>query len=354
MQPNPNYTNPPTVTRNPQSKFYDPSEPYRNLLMPANNPNSNAPQDAPPTNIDPKTGVVKRIPQFYYPRDDIPNNPPLNRPNVSDPARMNPNVLPVQPLMQQPILPYSQPMIIADPYASSPYYPYSAPYVVPLTTTVPVQEPIPHYPEQSKNDVIAAHQKDADLSRLEVYHFVPKQDSNLSRATAASQPIIQYHVYPYPPGGAPTTVPPPMMPPPPLPMQPLQPQYSQQPYPRYSQPPNAPYYAPEFPPPNGPYYAPELPPSHAETKARSSQTEPATTKNRGVSPIHFTSIAAPPYDDDGYPYIHQRQVHTDRNYVPTGRIDRRFYDAHRSSALPDCRCLDCQQERLKVLNYYPD
>lgn len=346
MQPNPNYTNPSTVVRNPQPRFYDPSEPYRNLIMPANNPNTNAPQDAPPTNIDPKTGVVKRIPQFYYPPGD---NPPLNQPNLSDPARMNPNVLPVQPLIQQPVLPYNQPMLIAaDPYAPAPYYPYSTPYVVPLTTSVPMEEPMPQYHEQSKHDVLAAHQKDADLSRLEVYHFVPKQDSNLSRTTAGSQPIIQYHVYPYPPGGAPQTTAPPMMPPPP-------PMHQQQPYPRYNHPPNGSYYAPEYPPPNGPYYAPDYPPPPpAEMKARSSQTEPASTKNRAVSPIQFTPIAAPPHDEDGYPYIHQRHVHTDRSYVPTGRIDRRFYDVHRSSALPDCRCLDCQQERLKVLNYYPD
>ena len=336
MQPNPNYVKPTTVVTNPQPRFYDPSEPYRTLLMPANNRNPST-QDVPPTNIDPKTGVAKRIPQFYYNPDD-PNNRPLNQPTISEPPRMNPNFLPAQPLMDQPVLPYSQPMLMAaDPYGSAPYYPYGAPYVVPLTTGMPMDEHVPNYPEQSKSDVLAAHQKDADLSRLEVYHFTPKQDSTLSKATAASQPIIQYHVYPYAPGGASAAAPPPpALPPPPMPQQ-----YPYPPQPRY------PYQ------PNGPFYAPEPLPPHAETRARGSQTEPASTKTRGVSPIYFTPIA-PPHDDDGYPYVHHRQVHTDRHHVHTGRIDRRFYDTHRSSALPDCRCLDCQQERLKVLNYYPD
>lgn len=338
MQPNPNYAKPSTVVTNPQPRFYDPSEPYRTLLMPPNNPTA---QDVPTTNIDPKTGVAKRIPQFYYHPDDNPGSRPLNQPPISEPPRMNPNVFPPQPMMEQPILPYPQPMLVAaDPYAPAPYYPYGAPYVVPLTSGFPVDEPGPNYTEQSKNDVLAAHQKDADLSRLEVYHFTPKQDSTVSKATAASQPIIQYHVYPYPPGGAQAPAPPqPLPPPPPMPQQ-----YPYAPQPRYP-----------YPPPNAPFYPPEPlpPPPPAETRARGSQTDPAAVKTRGVSPIYFTPIA-PPYDEDGYPYIHHKQVHTDRHYMPTGRIDRRFYDTHRSSALPDCRCLDCQQERLKVLNYYPD
>jgi hypothetical protein len=47
-------------------------------------------------------------------------------------------------------------------------------------------------------------------------------------------------------------------------------------------------------------------------------------------------------------------MHTDRRDITTGRIDRRFYDSNRSTPLADCRCLDCQRERSKVLNYYPD
>ncbi|CAF4084184.1 unnamed protein product, partial [Rotaria magnacalcarata] len=93
---------------------------------------------------------------------------------------------------------------------------------------------------------------------------------------------------------------------------------------------------------------------HQETKARSSQTDQPNTKNRAVSPIHF-STTVPMHNDDGYSrVIHQQEVHTDRHNIRTARINRQFYNNTSSPALPDCRCLDCQQERKEVLNYYPE
>jgi hypothetical protein len=249
------------------------------------------------------------------------------------------------------IHPYSQPIAYpTDPYASGQYYPYGQPYLIPLTSSVPQNEPVQTFQDRSKSDVIAAHQQDADLSRLEVYHFTPKQDGPSKGTSLAqgSQPIIQYHVYPHPPAAAP---PPPQ-------------QYPPYPQPWSAYPPNGPPYPPNGPtyPPNGPAYPHNVPPYAAEppppplhfseTKARGSQTEQPPTKNRGVSPMYTTAPA--PYDDDGYPYIHHKNTRTDRHHIPTGRVDRRIYESHRSTPLSDCRCLDCQQERSKVLNYYPD
>jgi len=332
MQPNPNYANPSSLNSVSHSKSYDPSAPYRAMMMPPPPPPSNNPyssQDIPATNIDPKTGVAKRIPRFYYPRYDDDDDPYSTQPNFVDPREINPYV----PPHPNGIHPYSQPMPLpVDPYASGQYYPYYSPYIIPMTTNLPPQD-------QSKADVIAAHQKDADLSRLEVYHFIPKQNTSLSMATAPAPPIVQYHVYPN-------------APPPPIPSQQPQQQFPSYPYQGYSNPPNAPTYVPD---PSQPVL-PDI-----ETKARGSQTEPPSTKTRGVSPINFYtaappqfSTAAPIYDDEDYPYIHKKSMHTDRHDITTGRINRQFYDSNRSTAIADCRCLDCQRERSKVLNYYPD
>jgi hypothetical protein len=376
MQSNPTPANRTTTIDPARPKFYDPSEPYRALLKPTNNPKPENPTmayDVPTTNIDLKTGVPKQIPQYFYPIYDGMDGPPIQRPEFAQPQPQRPAPVLQQPpapahqaipvVVQQPpvpniIQPYHSPIgYPADPYASAQYYPYGQPYLIPLTSAVPHAEPAPIVHERSKSDVIAAHQQDADLSRLEVYHFTPKQDGH-SKGTAlaqASQPIIQYHVYP--PGAAAAPPPPQQLPPPPP-----------QQYPPYSQPwSNYPPNGPPFPPnghpypPNGPPYMHEPPPLFAplaETKARASQTEQPPTKNRGVSPMYTTAppppLAPAPYDEDGYPYIHHRKTHTDRRSIPTGRIDRQFYDINRTTPLADCRCLDCQQERTKVLNYHPD
>ena len=312
-------------------KSYDPSEQYRQVLVPRppsvttavppNNQNSSNPvlseNDISIMN-DPKNGVVQRIPQFYYPLHNEDNNPPTTNPNVVQPTQTNPYVPPPPP----PVMPQQIPFPL-DPYASGQYYPYATPYIIPLTG-YPQPDPALLAQEQSKSEVIAAHQKDADLSRLEVYHFTPKQNTSLSMGGLPVQPIVQYHVFPNSPG----------MPPPPRP---------QQPYPAYPQP----WYGQ---PPYGSYEQ-MLPP--VETKARGAQTDEISTKSRGISPFYFPE-AAPVYDEDGYPYVHHRTMHTDRYNLPTGRINQRFYDYTDSSAINDCRCLDCQRERSKVLNYYPD
>lgn len=318
-------------------KSYDPSEQYREVMVPRppsattttqpNNQYSSNPvllENDISTMNDPRNGVIQRIPQYYYPRYNEDNNPPTTNPNVVEPIQTNPYVPPPPP----PGMPQPQPFPAStDPYASGQYYPYGMPYIIPLPTSYPQPDPVQSAQERSKSEVIAAHQKDADLSRLEVYHFTPKQNTSLSMGGGAVQPIVQYHVYPG-------------MPPPPRPQQ----QYPAYPQPWYGQPPYVPSHVPEP-------YEQMLPP--VETKARSAQTEEPSTKSRGVSPFYFPE-AAPVYDDDGYPYVHHRTMHTDRYNLPTGRINQRFYDYTDSSAINDCRCLDCQRERSKVLNYYPD
>jgi hypothetical protein len=329
MQPYPNSTNRFALADATHSKSYDPSADYRAMMMP---PPPTLLRDPTTTNIDPKTGVAKRIPQFYYPRYDNIDEPLSTQPYVVEPTEIHPN-FPPPSFAQQPI------PLPVDPYAPpGQYYPYPT-YYVPMTTNYPSIDPTYTSQEQSKSDIIAAHKQDADLNRLEVYHFTPKNASS-STGTVPAPPIVQYHVYPYPP--APGTLPPTIPPQPP--QQPYQ-QFPSYNPPWYSYPPNVPPYAPEPSQPVLPF---------TETKARGSQTEEPLTKNRGVSPVRFTPPEAPIYDDDGYPYIHHRKIHTDRYNIPTGRINRGFYDTNRSTPLADCRCLDCQRERAKVLNYYPD
>jgi hypothetical protein len=341
MRSNPKSANRKALLSASHAKSYDPSEYYRAMMMPPPPPvtakvpsynpyssNPNMSRDVPATNVDPRTGALKRIPQYYYPRYDDADDPSSRQPYLPPRA--------VEQPVSNEVHPYSQPMPSSmNPYAPGQQYPYSTPYVIPLTLNIPSGDPALNAQEQSKADLIAAHQKDADLSRLEVYHFTPKQNTSPSMGTAG-HPIIQYHVYPTPP--APGALPPPISS-----QQPHQ-KFPSYPYPWYGYPPNASSYAPEP-------YQQEFP--YTETTARGSQTEQPSTKNRGVSPMRLSS-AAPIYDDEGYPYIHQRKVHTDQHDITTGRINQRFYDSNRSPPLPDCRCLDCQQERTKVLNYYPD
>jgi len=346
MQTDANATNRNALVSAVHSKSYDPSAPYRALLNPTPPPAQVVPPQVqlaniPLTNMDPNSGVLKRIPQFYYPR--------YNEPDIPEPVQSNTN--PVEIIQQQPPPQQQQPIIVQqpnpiDPYGYSqgfpmqmdpyggvnPYYPYGTPILIPLPSNGQALDPtIRPNQEQSKSEAISAHQKDADLSRLEVYHFVPKNNSS-HPAAPTGQPIIQYHVYPQAPSQMPF-----QRPQLPLPQQQQHPSNFQ---PWYVNPAN-----------NTPPTVPEPP---AETKARGSQTESPEMKNRAISPIQINPTIPPVYDEDGYPYIHYKTVPTERYYVPTRRIDRRFYDANRSTPLADCRCLDCQRERSKTLNYYPD
>ena len=338
MQPNSNTVNP--LADASHFRSYDPSAPYREMMKPPPH-TANGASNVPMTNIDPKTGAPKRIPQYYYPPyedyDYDYDRPPPMEPPFVDPRETNPNILPQPPPPPQPVpnatYPYAQPNPWSGgPYGGAgPYNPYPTPYIIPITTNVPAQEPAPTLQERTKSELLATHQKDADLSRLEVYHFTPKQNTTLGMG-GGMQPVLNYHVYPYPPGQ------------PPVPMQQPPQQYPPYPYAQNGYPPNSYPYGPDP-------YQPVYP--YTETRARGIQTEKPTTKNRGLSPIHFPS-EQPAYDNDGYPYVDQRVSHTDRHNIKTGRIHPRVYDDNRTTPLADCRCLDCQRERSKVLNYYPE
>jgi hypothetical protein len=329
MQPNPNSTGRSALASASHSKSYDPSEQLRARMMPPapvyyemppNDPYSSNPvllQEDPTVNNQQKKD---RIPTFYYPRYNDGDGPRPANTYARDLKQSNATLPPPPPVIQQPI-PLSM-----EPYGADQYYPYGTPYIIPVPNNMPQVDPSQSMQELSRADILAPHQKDADLSRLEVYHFTPKQNTSLSMGTNPAlpgQPLVQYHVYPFPPGPQPP---------------------QQQPYPPYA----PPWYG--YPPYASESGQPMLP--LVETKARGSQTEQTSTKSRGVSPMYFP--AAPVYDNEGYPYVYHTTAHTDRYVIPTGRINQRFYDNKSSTPLADCRCLDCQRERGKVLNYYPN
>ncbi|CAF0959809.1 unnamed protein product [Rotaria sordida] len=319
MQPNPNRLG---LENGGYLKSYDPSSPYRAMMMPPPPVNSNLPPSLPPIN-DQRNPSLTRIPQYYYPRYDGAYDTYLLEMREREPFLQPPDNS--QPI-QNEYIPYSQPtQLPVDPYGSGTYYPNSQPYVLPSSTNLPYENPGQYTQMRSNSDIISSHKKDADLSRLEVYHFTPK-----SAGINALPPVIQYHVYPYPPSSG------------------LQSSQQQQGtgyfYSQNDRQSDVPYYISD---------QSQLPIPLIERKARSSQTDQPSTKTRGVSPIDFSNQRSI-IDDDGYPHIYQKEVHTDRYNITTGRINRRFYDKNNSSTLPDCRCLDCQRERSKVLNYYPD
>lgn len=341
MQTYPQATAQPILVDPSHLNSYDPSAPYRAMMMPPppvntnpvnTNPyivNPNPTQNVPATYYDTTNPIVTRIPKYYYPRyDGYEGN---DDPNALLMRERFANVQ--QPIPQQSIpneySPYTQPPpppLPVDPYASGGYYPYTTSYLIPIGPNIPPGNTVPYTQEKNQSDLTLAHKKDGDLSRLEVYHFTPKQNQSSQMGTNASAPVIQYHVYPYPPSSQqPSTMPK------------QQQQYS-------------PYYNPQYVQPSE-HLQSQLP--HLETEARSSQTYQPATKNRAISPMH-TTTNAPIHDDDGYPRVHQQDIHTDRHNIRTGRINRQFYDNHSSPALPDCRCLDCQRERKEILNYYPD
>ena len=303
---------------------YDPSAPYRAMVMPQVQPQPPMtypygppnpvpqPQPAPANNND-RNGAG-RIPQFFYPRDNVPSN--------SDPYADQ------QYFDQPPYDPYSaygQPVPLGmNPYGQDPNYPYGAPYLVPLASNVhvdPAPPPpmVPQAQEAKKTDVIEKHKADADLSRLEVYHFTPKQPNP---TTPAGQPIIQYHVYPYPPGGSAGP------PPPPAVNSNANPWYGHQ--------------------PDGtqPYYPP------VEMKPRGMQTEAPEMKSRGISPMHLPETAQ--YESRTYPKTQYVSAQNDHYDIRPKRIHSRPYNSKHSPPLSDCRCLECRQRRDQVLNYYPE
>jgi len=97
MQTDANATNRNALVSAVHSKSYDPSAPYRALLNPTPPPAQVVPPQVqlaniPLTNMDPNSGVLKRIPQFYYPR--------YNEPDIPEPVQSNTN--PVEIIQQQP------------------------------------------------------------------------------------------------------------------------------------------------------------------------------------------------------------------------------------------------------------
>ena len=334
MQSNPPVDDRAALANAAHSKSYDPSAPLRAMMQPPPPPpaqtgyptgdpnmyNPVPPQGNPFANNGP-TGTINRIPQYFYPRYNEPSAPHPNEPRYDRQPTFVEGPLPPQ------IPSYAQPIPLSmDPYLTDQYYPYPTPYLVPLTNNVHVDSAPPPQ-EQVKTDILASHKRDADLSRLEVYHFTPKQSNVPALPSAPStQPIVQYHMYSYPQGGQP-----------PGPPQPYQaPPYSQ---PWYGNPP----YGPE----------PYVPP--IEKRARGIQTEPPTTKNRGVSPMYTMDLN--PRQEREYSPVQHVVAYTDRYDPPAPRqYHQRSHDRLGSRALDDCRCLNCRQEREreKVLNYYPE
>ena len=312
-RPNPAYDDRSALANANHPRSYDPSGPLRARMQPPPQPdyaisdpnayNPVPPQGGPFANNGPGGGG-NRIPQYFYPRYNEPLDPYGNDPYGDR-----------QPPFVDPRHPYSQPIPLSmDPYQDDPYYPYPAPYLVPLTSNVHVDAAPPSHPgagsqEQVKSDILASHKKDADLSRLEVYHFTPKQNNAPAPST---QPSVQYHVYSYPPGG-------------PIPGA----QHSQ----------------PWLGNPADPY-APMV-----TTKARGMQTEAPDTKSRALSPME----KSPRQERRIAPSQHV-VAYTDRYDPPAPRHLGRSHDRLGSRALDDCRCLDCrrEREREKVLNYYPE
>ncbi|CAF0801222.1 unnamed protein product [Adineta steineri] len=393
----------PYVSRSPlqraaHTNTYDPSAQYRALLMPPaireteiqqNNQypsNFEAEQEVPPTINNQASNSLPLIPKYYYPNYNEPKDTTSNNPVSETVHHGNPDLIqqPVNPdLTQQPVVaeypysntmdPYYQPVLASsDPYYTGQYYPYTTPYYPPVAAPVPTtnyfpvipqqpiptsnyipvipQQPIPtsnHIPhvgaapqmyELTQPNVVNTEKKDVDLSRLEVYHFVPKPNPLV---TVPAQPMPQLYSLPAPS---------------PPRLQPL-PQYPVYPYSGYTyQPYTNPYdYPPYNSPCNFPYLAEPpriyLPP--IEKKARSMQTENPTT-SRGVSPMNAHHTA---FDRSNYPSVHQRVMLTDE-YQQKPLLEQQPGSHYRNSLyatpLPDCRCIHCQRERAKVLNYYSD
>ena len=285
---------------------YDPSAPYRATMMPLA-PGTNQPTvNDPRLNNEQRSDLARRIPQFYYPRYEGRENWYDGRWRGEDPYLLSAGGA-------EGFVGYPQ----SEAYAPAPVYPYPRPYVVPLRSSP--EDDRTFAPPASKSDLLASHEKDADLSRLEVYHFTPKEKV---KSVNGAQPIIQYHVYPSAPvsvGGAGE--------------------------------PQAPYVYQWYG--DGQHSAQPIP-SFKQTKARSSQTEEPTTRNRAVSPMRSSNRSAL-FDDDGFPYVQEKALLTDgHSRATSNELYQNKKKKNKSTALPDCRCLDCQRERATLLNYYEE
>ncbi|CAF0798771.1 unnamed protein product [Didymodactylos carnosus] len=195
-----------------------------------------------------------------------------------------------------------------------PVYDPNLPYQ-PFLLDNTLQHPIQQYPRpiiqefqpeihDITNDPTSVLRKttDADLSRLEIYHFIPKSNIPVRNT--------QHELW------------------------------------------NAPYHSPYTQPvtvrPSLPqdYYYPPL----RFKEARSSQTDKVDTKHRGVSPIMFSRQD---YYDNQEDMANRKRItaYTDRYSVPINRINHHSYHTHRPIIPRDCRCLDCQKNNERILNY---
>lgn len=299
-------------------------------------------QVPPPTLpiIEPSYGTV--IDPFAHPGTD-----PMYgySPQVVVPAAPAPTF--VQPVYQQPV---------PTTTIVQPVYQQPATTIVPATTTtttVPVLPPLERVQlgtrqgtttlpattvtytgtgDASVANVLNTHRNDADLSRLEVFHFAPKQNTQIPIAliTAPAAPSTPpYYPYTYPwhdlhPYGYSS--------------------YGYPPYDHYNYNYNYDYPYGYYPP-----QSPFLPPIPKRTI--SSQTDKPEMKTRALSPMESHSK---PLDRTVFPLVHQRLMLDKDKNDPYYKAHPDYHRSVYSSPLPDCRCIHCQRERAKILNYYPD
>jgi hypothetical protein len=373
-----------TLTDVTHAKSFDPSAAWRARMTertanasasatsrvdPPMNNNSYAPYSTTtmdePSPVVSNTGVphrvANRIPQFFYPRYNDRTHGNVGHFPVQQQTTMNgvhrPATIVEQtaaeltPAYAAPIAPVfnEQTRDANNAYAVN----YPGPTVVnaPAELVPPMFVPTPVLTqEQAQADALAVHKQNSDLSHVEVYHFTPKQNSHMSPADVAhsARPPVQYHPYPY---AMPTAAAPVMSSvPPSVQQQYPQPTYS---YPWHGYPPNGFAYGFE---PSFAYIQP------AETEARGMQTDGPVTKNRAVSPIEFLDMSqygglpharARPQSDSRL-YSHQGAAFINRPDPSLVYNEPHYRQPMSSSMVPDCRCLDCQYERGKLLNYYHD
>ncbi|CAF1212299.1 unnamed protein product [Adineta ricciae] len=427
LKPQPPPPSPPTmaVTEVP------PSNPY---------PTNRTPPQVVPTRMNTPQTNKSRIPEYYYVDNSEPTNYPSTQPNYSEPydtyhndtdpylqpvpattntsttgsfypyvpptSVNNSTLNPVQPVYTQPTFntmaaPYTTAYV--QPLSNTMVGPYTTAYVQapvnslpplervqvvptqPVTAvsypnlyTVPQVDRSAPVPKLPTSDVLNSHQKDSNLSRVEVFHFTPKKKTPPAAAPVgvySVQPAPQYYTYPY--STVATSV---------LPHDnsfilqqphPESPDYTHYPYQYYDyQPYTYPQYSYDYsgynhpyqnypnysyPPYNYPYpsESTRLPPLKKE--ARGSQTDKLQTTNRAISPMNSHST---PLDKTKFPAVHQRVLLEERlPLLPNNthnthnahhshlRSDAHYLRSVYSTPLPDCRCIHCQRERAKVLNY---
>ena len=337
------------------SKSYDPSAPWRAMINPppsiptdisSNEPySSNLPQGRKTRNNGRLSRATDIQGPIYHLSPNSTEKHHSNQPTFTGVNTRLPSAPPpvIDRAMSYGIIPYAQPTTVTgNPYGAGPYYPYSAPYLVPMTTNLPVEKiAVPEEP--SRSEILTRQKKEGDLNRLEVYHFSPKKPppSYYGTTIVPTTPgpyISPYNPYPY------TT----------LPVAPTVPQvpYATPPYdyPWYGYP----YYPSSYPTDPSVPFLPFI-----ETKARSIQTDAPRTQSRGSSPINVSEVRF--YRSGGYPSV--RYVPPPPPLVsrppplfsrPPEPLYRYVHDRHQSMPRLDCRCIECQRDRQKVLNYYPE